>query len=66
MKEITPAHLRCCVGTCPGVYEVDAQTIVVVGKRAAADQLQELTGRIGDDEYAVVISKDFFSELKEG
>jgi hypothetical protein len=45
---------------------VDAQTIVVVGKRAATDQLQELSGRIGDDEYAVVISKDFFSQLNEG
>jgi hypothetical protein len=62
MKDITPEHLRCCLGTCPGVYEIDADTVLVVARIATPDEIGEIP--VGDNEVAGVIRKAFFASLK--
>jgi hypothetical protein len=60
-KDLTPEHLRCCLGTCPGVYEIDADTVLVVARIATPDELGNIP--VGDDEVAGVIRKEFFGRL---
>ena len=65
MKEITPAHLRCAIGSCPGVYEIDGGDLVIVGKKLSAELKQKIEERVGEDEYAIVIKRDFFENLNK-
>ena len=55
LKEITPLHLRCGIGQCPAVYEYDAGDLIIVGKIVGDDILAELAGKVGSDEYAVLV-----------
>lgn len=62
-KEKTPANMRCGNGqNCPAVLEWEEEYIVV-GKKLPPELLNELSGRIGDDEQAIIVPKDLFSEL---
>ena len=64
MKEITPKHLMCGPGSCPSIFEVDQDNIVVVGKTLSAEMMEEIEYKIGKGEFAVLIKKEFFKELK--
>ena len=65
MKEITPKHLRCTIGACPGVFEVEGNDLIVIGKKISSALNEEIGSRVGEDEFAVRISRDFFSELQK-
>jgi hypothetical protein len=65
MKEITPAHLRCAIGTCPAVYEVDGDDLLVVGKKITSELNEKIQSRVGEGEFAVLINREFFSELQK-
>jgi hypothetical protein len=64
MKEITPTNLRCAIGTCPAVYEVDKDNLLVVGKKITSELNEEIRPRVGDDEFAILINREFFRELQ--
>jgi hypothetical protein len=63
MKNITPHDLRCTWGACPAVYEPDDGRLVIVGQKASAGQISQCEVMVGDDEYAIVISKKYFVNL---
>jgi hypothetical protein len=59
LKNITPEHLRCSIGACPAVYEVDQDTVVIVG--AAADI--DIKALVGDGEAAVLVKKELLANV---
>lgn len=62
--EITPESLCCVIGTCPAVFETDSGSYVLIGKVVKdGDSAALLAGRIGPDEVAIEIPKEFLSRL---
>ena len=56
MKEITPDRYRCgFMAQCPAVFELEGARIVLIGKKVESPLLDEISGRIGRDEYAIVV-----------
>lgn len=62
MKELTPKNLRgCALGAgCPGVFE-EGDNYVFIGKVVSDDP--QLAGRVGPDEGAVKLPKEFVEFL---
>lgn len=64
MKDITPQHLRCAISQCPSVNTIeDGRELLIIGKKPSAELLAQIEGRVGADEYAIVIPAAYFSEL---
>ena len=56
MKEITPDRYLCgFTAECPAAFRLEDGRIVLIGKRADTPILNQLSGRIGTDEHAVVV-----------
>jgi hypothetical protein len=63
MKNITPARYKCALGTCPAVYELGSE-IVVIGKKVTTPTvLSRIEDKIGADEYAIVIDRAMLAEV---
>lgn len=62
MKNVTPDDVACSVGYCPTVYN-DGDDLVIIGKRIPEELMQQLEGKVGDDEYVIRISKAFFANV---
>jgi hypothetical protein len=62
MKNLTPKKLRCGLGTCPAVYEIEPGKLLIIGKRAELVALQR-GARIGADETAVIIDHELLGEI---
>jgi len=65
-KEITPAHLRCSYGGCPSVSVLTDGSLLIVGKKPSSDLMNELNGKVADDEQAVTISAEFLRHVSDG
>ena len=66
MREITPKQLKCGVGLCPALFELDNGSIVVIGKLPDSKNPlpREILDKIGPNEMAVVISPEYLKDLK--
>ena len=62
MKDITPEHLRCAAGHCPAIFDNGDGTLTIIGK-VLHDIPDMVAQKIGNGETAVVISKDYFTEM---
>ena len=63
-EEITPSHLRCHAGSCPSVFTLTDGNLLIIGKKPSEDLRQAVEGKVGDDEFVVVLSPDFFQNLQ--
>jgi hypothetical protein len=63
VKEITPPHLRCIPASCPAVYTLEDGNLLIIGKKPSSELNAEVKHKVGDDEYAVVLSPEFFQNL---
>lgn len=63
MKEITPVHLRCAIGTCMSVYVLENGTIVIIGQKPSPELRSVLQSRIGDDEEVVIMSPEYLAGI---
>jgi hypothetical protein len=63
-EEITPHHLRCVPASCPAVYSLSDGNLLIIGAKPSADLLEEIKGKIGANEDAVVLSPAFFQNLR--
>jgi hypothetical protein len=54
-KEITPDRYRCLLGECPAAFKLDDGRILLIGKKADPFLLNQISGRVGADEYVVVV-----------
>ena len=53
MKEITPDRYRCgFTAECPAAFQLEDGRILLIGKKVDSPTLNEISGRIGADEYA--------------
>jgi hypothetical protein len=64
-RELTPSHLRCTFGYCKAVYELEDDTLLIVGKIPPDEILAEIKHRIANDEFAISIPKEYFVNLFE-
>ena len=55
MQEITPSRYRCISGFCPAVFDLEDGNVLIIGKKVPFLLLNEIAGRVGDDEYAIVV-----------
>jgi hypothetical protein len=62
-EEITPSHLRCFPGSCPAVYTLEDGNLLIIGKKLSSEVDAEVRNKVGDDEYAIVLSPEFFQNL---
>jgi hypothetical protein len=62
-KEWTPANLKCWPAHCPAVHELKDGRLLIIGKKTSSQLAEEIRSRVGDDEHAVIIDREFFSEL---
>jgi hypothetical protein len=63
--DVTPEHLKCVVqASCPSVSAIgDGQMLLIIGKKPSPELLAEIEGRVGEDEYAIVIGREYFANL---
>lgn len=64
-KEITPRRLRCSMGGCPGVFILSDGDLLIIGKALSPDLLEQVSGRVANDEIALKLSPEFFKALKK-
>jgi hypothetical protein len=62
-RNLTPQSLRCVIGNCPAVYELEDGQLAIIGKKPAAGLEQELAALVGGDEYAIVISRELLANI---
>ena len=62
-EDITPEHLRCLQGTCPTVRKLSDGNLLIVGKRPSEQLYKQIQNNVSDDEFAIVISPEFFQNL---
>ena len=55
MKETTPSPYRCASGFCPATFDLEDGRVLIIGKKAPSPLLNEIAGRVGEDEYAIVV-----------
>jgi hypothetical protein len=63
IRDITPSHLRCSLGACPAIYASEDGNLVIVGKKPSKEVLQQLEGKVGEDEFVVTISPELIGGL---
>jgi hypothetical protein len=61
--EITPHHLRCFPASCPAVFTLSDGNLLIIGKKPSEELQKQVKGKVGDDEYAVVLSPEFFKNV---
>lgn len=72
MKNLTPDHMRCPMGDCPSIHQLEDGRLLIVGKIAPFLEVDE-NGQglhpedwpvdLNNDETAIVISPDLLSDL---
>jgi hypothetical protein len=55
LEEITPDGFKCSLGACPAVFRLDNGQILLIGKKADSSVLNQISDRVGADEYAIVV-----------
>jgi len=64
LKNITPEHMMCVVGSCPAIYETDRETIVIVGTRFSPEDADILlSGQVAPHEEVIEIPRELLKEL---
>ena len=61
--EITPSHLRCMPSACPAVYALSDGNLLIIGKKPSKELRMQIEGKVADDEFAIVLSPEYFKNL---
>ncbi len=65
LKEVTPSAFICSsCSSCPAVFETENNSYVIVGKVLSAAALEQLKGRVADDEFVIEVPKGMIDGLK--
>ena len=65
MKNITPDAYMCHTSNCcPAVYETEAGSYVIVGKKLSAAAMETVKDRVADDEFVIEVEKGMIDNLK--
>jgi hypothetical protein len=63
MRDITPKKMRCAWGSCPAVYELDNDTVLIIGAKPSSELGDALKGKVSPDEFAIVVSKQLLANI---
>ncbi len=65
LKERTPSEFICHSSSCcPAVFETENNSYVIIGKKLPASAIEQLAGRIGDDEFVIEVPKGMIDSVK--
>jgi hypothetical protein len=62
-EDLTPEHLRCASGLCPAVHRASDGDLVIIGKIPSQTILNQMSKKVGQDEFIVKISPEFFRSI---
>jgi hypothetical protein len=63
-RNLTPDHLRCAIGTCPSVHDIEGDRLLIVGKKGWPVICNEkLEIPVSDDEQAIIIDKALLGKV---
>jgi hypothetical protein len=63
MRDITPQKMRCGWGACPAVYELDNDTVLIIGAKPSSELGDALKDKVSPDEFAIVVSKQLLANV---
>lgn len=63
-NDLTPAALRCGMGQCPAVLQLQDGRLVIIGTDPDADLSSELTQRVGPKEHAIIVSPQLLANCR--
>lgn len=64
LKERTPEAFMCSkCAKCPAVFETENDSYVIIGKILPPEVVQQLAGRIGDDEFVIEVPKGMIDKM---
>lgn len=66
LNEVTPEAFACgtCGCGCPAVFETENNSYVIIGKVLAPAAIEQLKGRVADDEFVIEVPKGMIDGLK--
>ncbi|MDE1151817.1 MAG: hypothetical protein PW788_04690 [Micavibrio sp.] len=65
LNDITPEAFVCHTQTCcPAVFETDAGSYVIIGKKLSIEAQALVEGRVGADEFVIEIPKGMLANAK--
>lgn len=66
LNEITPEAFMCnsCSCGCPAVFETENNSYVIIGKVLPASVVEQLKGRMAEDEIVIEVPKGMIDGLK--
>lgn len=64
VKEITPVSMQCSIGPCPGIFETNKETFIIIGRVLTEQNTRQiLQGKVGPGEMAIEVPKELLSVL---
>ena len=63
-SDLTPPALRCGMGQCPAVLQLQDGRLVIIGTDPDADLSSELAQRVGPKEHAIIVSPQLLANCK--
>ncbi len=63
MKEITPEQLRCGIGLCPAVFDLENGKAAIIGSTKTADLPDEVMRKVGENETVIVVPLELLKDL---
>ena len=65
LLDLTPEKFRCSWGGCPAVFDTINGELLIIGKKPSASLAKEIEGKVGEDEWAIVIDRQLLSNITE-
>ncbi len=67
MKNITPEHMRCQIGYCPSVHELNDGRLLIVGEYVSTNELREMGANPNPEtEGGVIIDRALLANIVNG
>ncbi len=65
LNDITPEAYVCSnCANCPAVFETENDSYVIIGKKLSSAVVEQLKGRMADDEFVIEVPKGMIAGLK--
>ena len=66
LNDVTPEAFACgtCGCGCPAIFETENNSYVIIGKVLSPAVIEQLKGRVADDEFVIEVPKGMIDGLK--
>lgn len=64
LREITPEHMRCIIGSCPAIYETNRGTYILIGHKLNLKKIDSnLKNKISSHENAIEVPQELLKNI---